>query len=135
MPPWQPSPGILTPLLSSSSEIIFGALAQYDIASDQVSALLHLRVLIPGLCCMAASSLIATTLRHILVDIPRIHQSITAARIAEPTGERIAHVGSANPERPRRQRYGALRSRAAELDGADDRAVTIDAAGAARAVE
>src|SRR5262249_48703957 len=39
------------------------------------------------------------------------------------------------PQRPRRQPYRAHRSRAAELDGADDRAVAVDAPGAARAVE
>src|SRR2546430_3369516 len=51
-----------------------------------------------------------------------------------PRGRREKALASA-PERPRRQRYRACPSRAAELDGADHRAVTIDAAGAARAIE
>src|SRR6266498_1003784 len=49
--------------------------------------------------------------------------------------ERRANCLASNPERSRRQRYRACRSRAAELDGPDHRAVTIDAAGAARAIE
>jgi hypothetical protein len=49
--------------------------------------------------------------------------------------ERRANCLASDPERSRRQRYRACRSRAAELDGADHRAVTIDAAGAARAIE
>src|SRR5262249_28047718 len=49
--------------------------------------------------------------------------------------ERRATGLASDPECARRQRYRALRSRAAELDGADHRAVTIDAAGAARAIE
>src|SRR5215471_5030365 len=57
------------------------------------------------------------------------------ARLERHALERRANCLTFNPERPRRQRYGPLRSRAAELDGADDRAVTIDAAGAARAIE
>src|SRR5262245_23462408 len=57
------------------------------------------------------------------------------ARLEWHALERPANCLASNPERPRRQRYRALRSRAAELDGADDRAVTIDAAGAARAIE
>src|SRR6266700_5645019 len=48
---------------------------------------------------------------------------------------RRAKCLASDPERSRRQRYRACRSRAAELDGADHRAVTIDAAGAARAIE
>ena len=39
------------------------------------------------------------------------------------------------PQRSRRQPYLAHRSRAAELDGADDRAVAIDAPRSARAIE
>jgi len=46
--------------------------------------------------------------------------------------ERCTNGLASDPERSRLQRYRALRSRAAELDGADDRAVAIDAAGAAR---
>src|SRR5262245_15689792 len=49
--------------------------------------------------------------------------------------ERRANCLASDPECARRQRYRALRSRAAELDVADDRAVTIDAAGATRAIE
>src|SRR4029453_17326642 len=49
--------------------------------------------------------------------------------------ERRANCLASDPERSRWQRYRACRSRAAELDGPDDRAVTIDAAGAARAIE
>jgi hypothetical protein len=49
--------------------------------------------------------------------------------------ERCANGLASNPERSRRQRYRACRSRAAELDGADHRAVTVEAAGAARAIE
>src|SRR6266542_1486211 len=49
--------------------------------------------------------------------------------------ERRANCLASDPERSRRQRYRACRSRAAELDGPDHRAVTIDAAGAARAIE
>src|SRR5262249_4906842 len=49
--------------------------------------------------------------------------------------ERPAAPPPAPPQRPRRQPYRAHRSRAAELDGADDRAVAVDAAGAARAVK
>src|SRR6266403_1530727 len=51
------------------------------------------------------------------------------ARLERHALERRANCLASNPERPRRQRYCACRSRAAELDGADDRAVTIDAAG------
>src|SRR5262249_56082271 len=53
-------------------------------------------------------------------------------------GEGVGGGGNclaSDPECAHRQRYRALRSRAAELDGADDRAVTIDTAGAARAIE
>src|SRR5437016_3072470 len=57
------------------------------------------------------------------------------ARLERHALERRANCLASNPERPGRQRYCACRSRAAELDGADDRAVTIDAAGAARAIE
>src|SRR5882762_6953507 len=57
------------------------------------------------------------------------------ARFERHALERRANCLASNPERPRQQRYCACRSRAAELDGADDRAVTIDAAGAARAIE
>jgi hypothetical protein len=46
---------------------------------------------------------------------------------------RRADCLASDPERSRRQRYRACRSRAAELDGADDQAVIIDAALAARA--
>src|SRR4029453_6463334 len=49
--------------------------------------------------------------------------------------ERRANCLASDPERSRRQRYRACRFRAAELDGPDHRAVTIDAAGAARAIE
>src|SRR5262249_40920112 len=49
--------------------------------------------------------------------------------------ERRANCLASGPECARWQRYRALRSRAAELDGADDRAVPIDSAGAARAIE
>src|SRR5262245_31888247 len=49
--------------------------------------------------------------------------------------ERCANCLAPDPECVRRQRYRALRSRDAELDGSDDRAVTINAAGAARAIE
>jgi hypothetical protein len=57
------------------------------------------------------------------------------ARLERHALERRANCLASNPERPRRQRYRACRSRAAELDGANDRAVTIDSAGAARAIE
>src|SRR5262249_45470271 len=40
-----------------------------------------------------------------------------------------------DPQRSRRQPYRSHRSRAAELDGADDRAVAVDASGAARAIK
>src|SRR5262245_5979258 len=49
--------------------------------------------------------------------------------------ERRANCLAFYPECARRQRYRALRSGAAELDGAHYRAVPIDAAGAARAIE
>src|SRR5262249_22932987 len=49
--------------------------------------------------------------------------------------ERRESCLASGPECARWQRSRALRSRAAELDGADDRAVAIDAAGAARAIE
>src|SRR6266404_1213241 len=49
--------------------------------------------------------------------------------------KRRANCLASDPERSRRQRDRACRSRAAELDGPDHRAVTIDAAGAARAIE
>src|SRR5262249_50872274 len=48
---------------------------------------------------------------------------------------RPANCLASDPECARRQRYRALRSRPAKLDGADHRAVTIDTAGAARAIE
>src|SRR5499433_1918740 len=57
------------------------------------------------------------------------------ARLKRHALERRANCLASDPECARRQRYRALRSRAAELDGADDRAVTIDTAGAARAIE
>jgi len=57
------------------------------------------------------------------------------ARLERHALERRANGLASDPERSRRQRYRACRSRAAELDGADHRAVTIDAAGAARAIE
>src|SRR5262245_50992087 len=57
------------------------------------------------------------------------------ARLERHALERPANCLASDPECARRQRYRALRSRAAELDGADHRAVTIDAAGAARAIE
>src|SRR5262249_6864583 len=57
------------------------------------------------------------------------------ARLKRHALERRANCLASDPECARRQRYRALRSRAAELDVADDRAVTIDAAGATRAIE
>src|SRR5205807_7833365 len=48
------------------------------------------------------------------------------ARLERHALERRANCLASNPERPGRQRYCACRSRAAELDGADDRAVTIE---------
>src|SRR5262249_13343238 len=57
------------------------------------------------------------------------------ARLKRHALERRADCLASGPECARWQRYRALRSRAAELDGADDRAVAIDAAGAARAIE
>src|SRR5438876_8700916 len=57
------------------------------------------------------------------------------ARLERHALDRRANGLASDPERSRRQRYRACRSRAAELDGADHRAVTIDAAGAARAIE
>src|SRR5215475_1663513 len=57
------------------------------------------------------------------------------ARLERHALERRANCLAFYPECARRQRYRALRSRAAEMDGAHDRAVTIDAAGAARAIE
>src|SRR5213595_2018544 len=57
------------------------------------------------------------------------------ARLERHALERRANGLTSDPERSRRQRYRACPSRAAELDGADQRAVTIDAAGAARAIE
>src|SRR5438876_6431382 len=57
------------------------------------------------------------------------------ARLERHALERRANCLASDPERSRRQRYRACRPRAAELDGADHRAVTIDAAGAARAIE
>src|SRR5260221_14170474 len=49
--------------------------------------------------------------------------------------ERRANGLASDPECPRRQRYRACRSHAAELDGANDLAVTIDVPGAPRAIE
>src|SRR5262245_16655770 len=57
------------------------------------------------------------------------------ARLERHALERCTNCLASDPERSRRQCYRACRSRAAELDGADDRAVTIDSAGAARAIE
>src|SRR5215467_8111530 len=57
------------------------------------------------------------------------------ARLKRHALERRANCLASGPECARWQRYRALRSRAADLDGADDRAVAIDAAGAARAIE
>src|SRR6266700_5393882 len=57
------------------------------------------------------------------------------ARLERHALERRANCLASDPERPRRQRYRACRSRAAELDGADHRAVSIDAAGPERAIE
>src|SRR5262249_9014221 len=48
--------------------------------------------------------------------------------------ERRANCLASDPERPCRQRYRVCQFVAAVLDGAEDRAVTIDAAGAARAI-
>src|SRR5262249_300407 len=50
---------------------------------------------------------------------------------AERRAERLAP----DPQRSRRQPYRSHRSRAAEPDGADDRAVAVDASGAARAIK
>src|SRR5262245_25677313 len=49
------------------------------------------------------------------------------ARLERHALERCTNGLASDPERSRRQRYRALWSNAAELDGADDRAVTIDA--------
>src|SRR5262245_52144987 len=49
--------------------------------------------------------------------------------------QRRAHRPAALPQRSRRQPYRAHGSRAAELDGANDRAVAVDASRAARAIE
>src|SRR5215467_10687643 len=57
------------------------------------------------------------------------------ARLERHALERCTNCLASDPDRSRRQRYRACRSHAAELDGADDRAVTIDSAGAARAIE
>src|SRR5262245_44307127 len=57
------------------------------------------------------------------------------ARLERHALERRANCLASDPERPRGQRYRACQSGAAELDGTDDRAVTIDAAGAARTIE
>src|ERR1700751_3509649 len=57
------------------------------------------------------------------------------ARLERHALERGAHRPAALPPRPRRQPHRPHRPRAAELDGADDRAVAIDAAGAARTVK
>src|SRR6266576_3437404 len=57
------------------------------------------------------------------------------ARLERHALERCANCLAPDPECVRWQRYRALRSRATELDAADDRAITIDAAGATRAIE
>src|SRR5215472_14814670 len=57
------------------------------------------------------------------------------ARLERHALQRCANCLASDPERPRRQRYRACRFRAAELDIADHRAVSIDAAGPARAIE
>src|SRR5262245_4853644 len=57
------------------------------------------------------------------------------ARLERHALERCTNGLASDPERSRRQGDRACRSRAAELDGANDRAVTIDSAGAARAIE
>src|SRR5215510_3130467 len=57
------------------------------------------------------------------------------ARLERHAPKRRADRLAFCPQRSRRQPYRAHRSRAAELDGADDRAVAVDAPGAARAVE
>src|SRR5262245_54128649 len=57
------------------------------------------------------------------------------ARLERHALERCTNGLASDPERSRRQRYRALWSNAAELDGAHYRAVAIDAAGAARAIE
>src|SRR5262249_25068924 len=57
------------------------------------------------------------------------------ARLKRHALERRADCLASGPECARWQRYRALPSRAAELDGADDRAVAIDASGASRATE
>src|SRR6516225_6929040 len=48
------------------------------------------------------------------------------ARLKRHAPERRANCLASGPECARWQRYRALRSRAADLDGADDRAVAID---------
>src|SRR5262249_28820202 len=57
------------------------------------------------------------------------------ARLERHAAERRADRLAPDPQRSRRQPYRPHRSRAAELDGADDRAVAVDASGAARAIE
>src|SRR5262245_23823576 len=57
------------------------------------------------------------------------------ARLERHAAERRAERLAPDPQRSRRQPYRSHRSRAAELDGADDRAVAVDASGAARAIK
>src|SRR5439155_2047343 len=57
------------------------------------------------------------------------------ARLERHSLQRCAHRSAALPQGPRRQPDPAHRSRAAELDGADDRTVAVNAPGPARAIE
>src|SRR6478752_10627333 len=57
------------------------------------------------------------------------------ARLERNPLQRRAHGLAPDPQRARRQPYLFHRPRAAELDIADDRAVGVDPAGAARAIE
>src|SRR5262245_37778135 len=57
------------------------------------------------------------------------------ARLEQHAPKRRADRLALYPQRPRRQPHRPHRSGAAELDGADDRAVAVNAAGAARAIK
>src|SRR5262245_271896 len=68
-------------------------------------------------------------------EAARVKLLETETRLERHALQRRAHRAAALPQRSRRQPYRAHGSRAAELDGADDRPVAVDPSRAARAIE
>src|SRR5262245_48183296 len=68
-------------------------------------------------------------------EAARVKLLETETRLERHALQRRAHRAAALPQRSRRQPYRAHGSRAAELDGADDRPVAVDASRTARAIE